>query len=121
MARPACSPFEPLLKAYVRLSVTILYTIRLEVRLRVMHYLDKATRDGIYQLAEDSQEPDPSIVDLNGDLAEVDEVAAGTLENSERRFAITRHFTLQGRPLTTGLSPLGSSSLAFPSSWINSS
>ncbi|GAA5941737.1 exocyst subunit SEC8 [Sporobolomyces koalae] len=79
-------PFEALLKGYSRLSSTILYTLRLEIRLRTMHYLDKATRDGVYQLAEDVQEPDPSVVDLNGDLAEVDEVAAGTLGLEERSF-----------------------------------
>jgi len=50
-----------------------------------MHYLDKATRDGVYQLSEDIAEPDPSVVDLNGDLAEVDEVAAGTLGVQERK------------------------------------
>lgn len=78
-------PFDALLKAYSRLSATILYTIRIEIRLRTMHYLDKATRDGVYQLAEDIQEPDPSVVDLNGDLAQVDEVAAGTLATEERK------------------------------------
>jgi hypothetical protein len=35
-----------------------------------MHYLDKATRDGVYQLQEDILEPDPSVVDLNSDLSE---------------------------------------------------
>ena len=78
-------PFDALLKAYTRLSSTILYTLRLEIRLRTMHYLDKATRDGVYQLSEDIAEPDPSVVDLNGDLAEVDEVAAGTLGVQERK------------------------------------
>lgn len=63
----------------------VLFTLRLEVRLRAMHFLDKATRDGVYQLAEDIQEPDPSVVDLNSDLAECDDIAAGTLADAERR------------------------------------
>lgn len=50
-----------------------------------MHYLDKATRDGVYQLAEDVAEPDPSVVDLNSNLAECDECAATTLAEPERR------------------------------------
>ncbi|GAA5829923.1 hypothetical protein JCM11251_007933 [Rhodosporidiobolus azoricus] len=79
-------PFEALLKAYRQLANVVLYTLRLEIRLRTMHYLDKATRDGVYQLQEDIQEPDPSIVDLNSNLAECDEVAAGTLGEGERKF-----------------------------------
>ncbi|GAA6035827.1 hypothetical protein JCM8097_005726 [Rhodosporidiobolus ruineniae] len=79
-------PFEALLKAYRQLANVVLYTLRLEIRLRTMHYLDKATRDGVYQLAEDIQEPDPSVVDLNSNLAECDEVAAGTLGEGERKF-----------------------------------
>ncbi|GAA5933851.1 hypothetical protein JCM1841_001318 [Sporobolomyces salmonicolor] len=79
-------PFEALLKSYRQLADVVLFTLRLEIRLRTMHYLDKATRDGVYQLAEDIQEPDPSVVDLNGDLAECDECAAGTLGESERKF-----------------------------------
>lgn len=63
----------------------VLFTLRLELRLRTMHHLDKATRDGAYQLAEDIQEPDPSVVDLNSDLAECDEIAAGTLAETERK------------------------------------
>jgi exocyst complex component 4 len=51
-----------------------------------MHYLDKATRDGVYQLAEDVAEPDPSVVDLNSDLAECDDCAAQTLAAPERRY-----------------------------------
>ncbi|BGP15461.1 exocyst subunit [Rhodosporidiobolus nylandii] len=82
----ADGPFEALLKAYRQLANVVLYTLRLEIRLRTMHYLDKATRDGVYQLAEDIQEPDPSIVDLNSNLAECDEVAAGTLGEGERKF-----------------------------------
>ncbi|GAA6007556.1 hypothetical protein JCM10207_006385 [Rhodosporidiobolus poonsookiae] len=79
-------PFEALLKAYRQLANIVLYTLRLEIRLRTMHFLDKATRDGVYQLQEDIQEPDPSVVDLNSDLAECDEVAAGTLGEGERKF-----------------------------------
>ncbi|GAA6019965.1 hypothetical protein JCM11491_006723 [Sporobolomyces phaffii] len=79
-------PFDLLLRAYTRLKLTILFTLRIEIRLRTIYYLDKATRDGVYQLQEDVQEPDPSVVDLNGDLAMIDEVAAGTLGVDERKF-----------------------------------
>jgi len=78
-------PFEALLKSYRQLANLVLFTIRLEIRLRTIHFLDKATRDGVYQLAEDIQEPDPSVVDLNSELAECDECAAGTLAPAERK------------------------------------
>ncbi|GAA5956509.1 hypothetical protein JCM3765_003467 [Sporobolomyces pararoseus] len=94
-------PFDALLKAYSRLSSTILYTIRIEIRLRTMYYLDKATRDGVYQLAEDIQEPDPSVVDLNGDLAQVDEVTAGTLATEERKFVFAGLSLLMDQLLIT--------------------
>jgi exocyst complex component 4 len=63
----------------------VLFTLRLELRLRTMHYLDKATRDGVYQLQEDILEPDPSVVDLNSDLAECDELVGHALMPRSRR------------------------------------
>jgi exocyst complex component 4 len=78
--------FETLLKQYQQLADLVLFTLRLEIRLRTMHYLDKASRDGVYQLTEDIAEPDPAVVDLNMSLAEFDECAAATLAPVERRF-----------------------------------
>lgn len=78
-------PFDALLKSYQQLADLVLYSLRVEVRLRTMHFLDKATRDGVYQLSEDIAEPDSSVVDLNSALAECDECAATTLAGPERR------------------------------------
>ncbi|KAL8293460.1 hypothetical protein RQP46_000161 [Phenoliferia psychrophenolica] len=86
LTKEMAQPFEELLKSYRQLANHVLFTLRLEIRLRTIHYLDKATRDGVYQLAEDIAEPDPSVVDLNSDLAECDECAAGTLGPAERKF-----------------------------------
>ncbi|KAM0750251.1 hypothetical protein T439DRAFT_356891 [Meredithblackwellia eburnea MCA 4105] len=86
LTKEMTQPFEALLKSYRSLANQVLFTLRLEIRIRTMHYLDKATRDGVYQLAEDIQEPDPSVVDLNSDLAECDECAAGTLGPAERKY-----------------------------------
>lgn len=64
----------------------MLFTLRLEIRLRTIHYLDKATRDGVYLLAkEDLVEPDFSVIELNSDLALVDEGVGGVLDASKRR------------------------------------
>lgn len=78
-------PFEALLTSYRNLANMILITLRIELRLRTVHYLDKATKDGVYQLADGVAEPDPSVVDLNSDVAELDECAASTLADPERR------------------------------------
>lgn len=64
----------------------VLFTLRIEVRLRTMHYLDKATRDGSYQLQEDIFEPDSSVVDLNSDLAACDELIGHALMSRPRRY-----------------------------------
>ena len=40
----------------------------------------------VYHLFEDTAEPDPSVVDLNSNLAEFDECAATTLAAPERRY-----------------------------------
>ncbi|KWU43286.1 hypothetical protein RHOSPDRAFT_26426 [Rhodotorula sp. JG-1b] len=79
-------PFDALIDSYQQLADMVLFTLRLELRLRTMHYLDKATRDGVYQLQEDILEPDPSVVDLNSDLAECDELEGHALMPRSRRF-----------------------------------
>lgn len=79
-------PFDALIDSYQQLADMVLFTLRLEIRLRTMHYLDKATRDGVYQLQEDILEPDPSVVDLNSDLAECDELVGHAFVPRSRRF-----------------------------------
>lgn len=78
-------PFDALLESYQQLANLVLFTLRVEIRLRTMHYLDKATRDGVYQLQEDILEPDPSVVDLNSDLAMCDELVGNALMARPRR------------------------------------
>lgn len=73
------------MKSYRQLADLVLFTIRLEIRLRTIHFLDKATREGIYELSEDIAEPDAAIVELNSNLAELDECASNTLASPERR------------------------------------
>lgn len=75
-----------MLASYRLLSFQILSTLRLEIRLRTIHYLDRATRDGVYLLAkEDLVEPDFGVIELNSDLALVDEGVGGILSPSKRR------------------------------------
>jgi len=82
------SQFNLLLKRYRQLAETTLFTLRIEMRLRVMHYVDRAMKEGLYQLTEDVAEPDPFVVDLNSELAQCDECAASTLGTAERNFVL---------------------------------
>ena len=100
---PFDSRFQALLKTYDQLSESILYTIRADIRCRVMHHLDLALRhvrikgihmcsgnsparpQGNYRINREASEPDPHIVDLNAELAKCDDFAAATLPVKERR------------------------------------
>ncbi|KAK4052526.1 exocyst subunit [Microbotryomycetes sp. JL221] len=95
-------PFESLISSYRTLASLVLFTMRTEVRVRTLHYLDKATSEGVYQLTEGSvAEPDPSIVDLNSDIAEVDDCASTTLADSEKRFIFLGLSTLMDQLLVS--------------------
>ncbi|KAI0785469.1 Sec8 exocyst complex component-specific domain-containing protein [Irpex lacteus] len=78
--------FQALLKTYEQLSESILHTVRVDIRCRVMHHLDLALRQGNYRLDVEASEPDPHVVDLNTELTRCDDFAATTLPSKERRF-----------------------------------
>ena len=79
-------PFDALVRSYRQLADSALFTLRNEVRLRTLHSLDRASRDGVYQLAEDTTEPDPAIVEFNSDLANCELAISAAVGDSERRF-----------------------------------
>lgn len=78
--------FEALLKTYTQLAELILYTIRIDVRCRTIHYLDLAMRTGNYKLDVAATEPDPYISDLNADLTACDDAVTATLPSKQRIF-----------------------------------
>ncbi|KAI0720009.1 Sec8 exocyst complex component-specific domain-containing protein [Cerioporus squamosus] len=79
--------FQALHMTYVQLAELILYTIRIDVRCRVIHHLDLALRHGIYRIEREASEPDPHIVDLNTELGNSDACLTSTLPDVERKFA----------------------------------
>ncbi|RPD82339.1 hypothetical protein L226DRAFT_541685 [Lentinus tigrinus ALCF2SS1-7] len=79
--------FQALHMTYVQLAELILYTIRIDVRCRVVHHLDLALRHGIYRIEREASEPDPHIVDLNTELGNSDACLTSTLPDVERKFA----------------------------------
>ena len=72
-----------------RLSETILWTLRLEVRCHCLFYIDYALREGTYEV-EDASEPDAYIIALNYDLLKLDSVFARYLPPAQY------HYLLEG-------------------------
>ncbi|TFK86165.1 hypothetical protein K466DRAFT_493353 [Polyporus arcularius HHB13444] len=80
-------PPSALSPSTLHLPMLILYTIRIDVRCRVIHHLDLALRHGIYRIEREASEPDPHIVDLNTELGNSDACLTSTLPDVERKFA----------------------------------
>ena len=78
--------FEALLQTYHQLIDMILFTMRLEVRVITVYYLDLAMRKGNYEVDESSNNPDINVIKLNNEINELDEAASRTLTEEERRF-----------------------------------
>ncbi|SPO25928.1 related to SEC8 - protein transport protein [Ustilago trichophora] len=73
---------------YHTLSSTILDTLRLEVRLRIITYLTLAITESTYAVNDTAIEPAPHIVDLNADLANLDDIFTETLPPDSRLFVL---------------------------------
>ncbi|KAI9057726.1 hypothetical protein FKP32DRAFT_1607095 [Trametes sanguinea] len=78
--------FQALHQTYVQLAELILYTIRIDIRCRVIHHLDLALRHGIYRIEREAAEPDPHVVDLNTELGNCDASLTSTLPELQRKF-----------------------------------
>ncbi|CEH13755.1 Exocyst complex subunit Sec8 [Ceraceosorus bombacis] len=78
--------FAALPRTYASLANTILMTLRLELRARVIHHLDLAIVEGNYLVEEAVLEPDPHVVDLNAELASLDDTFADSVSPEQHRF-----------------------------------
>ncbi|CDO72995.1 hypothetical protein BN946_scf185007.g49 [Trametes cinnabarina] len=78
--------FQALHQTYVQLAELVLYTIRIDIRCRVIHHLDLALRHGIYRIEREAAEPDPHVVDLNTELGNCDASLTSTLPETQRKF-----------------------------------
>lgn len=81
--------YEALPKTFQHLSHLVLFTLRLEVRARTIHHLDLAINEGNYLVEDAVLEPDPHIVDLNAELASLDDIFAETILPQHHRFLFT--------------------------------
>lgn len=63
-----------------------LFTLRLEIRCRVIYYLDLAIREGSYDIEEYNPPPDPYIDTLNADLSSFEDTFSNALPPRIQRF-----------------------------------
>ncbi|KZT32961.1 hypothetical protein SISSUDRAFT_456734 [Sistotremastrum suecicum HHB10207 ss-3] len=78
--------FSVLLKTYQQLADIILFTVRIDIRVRTIRQLDQALRRGNYRLERDGSDPDEHIIDLNVDLAKCDDATMNALPEKQRLF-----------------------------------
>ncbi|KAG9118766.1 hypothetical protein FRC07_006557 [Ceratobasidium sp. 392] len=86
LSRAMAHRFDAIIKTYDQLAELTLSTIRIDVRCRVMHYLDAGVKFENYQIDQDCTEPDPFVQDLNASLIACDDAIVGVLPETERRF-----------------------------------
>lgn len=111
----SCRRFDALLKTYTQLAELILYTIRIDVRCRTVHYLGlamktvsrlpttaSATADdfiqGSYQMDLAALEPDPYISDLNTDMTACDDAVSSSLEQKQRMYVFALRVVARLQP-----------------------
>ncbi|KAI9141112.1 hypothetical protein BKA69DRAFT_1076112 [Paraphysoderma sedebokerense] len=78
--------FDRLIDQFNKLSEICLFTLRLELRIHCMYYLDLAMREGSYFLDDEAFEPDPYVVMLNDDLIAFEESVVNSAPANEARF-----------------------------------
>ncbi|KAG9093587.1 hypothetical protein FS749_014144 [Ceratobasidium sp. UAMH 11750] len=86
LSRAMAHRFDAIIKTYDQLAELTLSTIRIDVRCRVMHYLDHGVKFENYQIDQECTEPDPFVQDLNTSLVACEDAIVGVLPETERRF-----------------------------------
>ncbi|KAH8929370.1 hypothetical protein BT69DRAFT_1235977 [Atractiella rhizophila] len=88
MTKDMSTRFDGLVKTYEQLCDGILMTLRLELRVETMFYLDHL-QEGNYVLEQNMSEPDSYVMDLNNFLVKFDDALALTLKEDEQRFVFS--------------------------------
>ncbi|CAD6900494.1 unnamed protein product [Tilletia controversa] len=95
--------FEALPNTYRHLGHVILFTLRLELRARAIHYIDLALSEGTYLVDSSTLEPDSHVVDLNADLASCDDVLIQALAPEQHRLLFQGLASLMDSLLINGV------------------
>lgn len=90
LAGKAVDEFDKTLKEYKSLSSLCLVTLRCDIRVRVMYYIEQAMVNGDYYLDHPLDERDTFVSQLDGDILQCDECMSGLLNPN------FRHVVLKG-------------------------
>lgn len=93
------SRFPSLRGVYTQLSSTLLFTLRLELRLRILSYLQLSVSESTYSINDTAIEPAPHVVDLNAELANLDDILTETLPAESRALVLSGISTLMDATL----------------------
>jgi len=102
LTRAMALRFDALLKTYGLLSEVILFTTRIDIRCRTIHYLNLAMRTNDFLIEQAPLEPDMQVAELNADMGKIDDFAASTLPERERRFLFEGLGSLMDQLLVSG-------------------
>ena len=106
MTTETITAFDQILSSIEALAITALYTLHLDIRLGIIHMLDR-TLAAPYILGQVAQDPDPSILQLNADLLSFSDTLQTHLPTQAQRF------------ITSGLSQLIDTTLVSNASHIS--
>ncbi|CAD6563864.1 MAG: hypothetical protein ASARMPREDX12_000114 [Alectoria sarmentosa] len=85
MTQETAEAFDSILASMRTLAITALVTLHIDIRLGVIHMLTR-TLHAPYLLAQQAQDPDPSILSLNADLLSFADNLATHLDTSAQHF-----------------------------------
>ena len=77
------SAFDGVVTSFQELATTVLFTLRVETRCRVLYYLDKSMTEGNYCLGNLVSTPDANALALNTDIVWLDEDVSYALPEKE--------------------------------------
>ncbi|AOW06354.1 Sec8 exocyst complex component-specific domain-domain-containing protein [Yarrowia lipolytica] len=89
LAGQAVDEFDRTMKEYKSLSSQCLVTLRCDIRVRVMHYIEQAMINGDYYLDHPLDERDTFVSQLDADILQCDECMSGLL-NPNFRHAVLK-------------------------------
>ncbi|KZT53789.1 hypothetical protein CALCODRAFT_439643 [Calocera cornea HHB12733] len=102
LTRAMALRFDALLKTYDLLAEVILFTTRIDIRCRTIHYLSLVMRTNDFLIEQAPIEPDMQVAELNADMGKIDDFAASTLPERERRFLFEGLGSLMDQLLVSG-------------------
>lgn len=87
MTQETAEAFDSILASIRSLATTALTALHIDIRLGIVHMLSR-TMSAHYLLAQPAQDPDPSILSLNGDLLSTVDTLSTYLPQTARGFVI---------------------------------